>query len=478
MGIIKDWVVKPLAREIAALGMFQTVQLKEAAGVVTDEEEGFQALGSHRRDSLHTDKFRSLDRMAYLYDKNPFAKWLLEMFRDLILAEGVTIESPDETVQRIINDFWTHPINDLDAAFPQILLELFLFGEQALPAIPGPNGGIVSLSSIDPGDINMVVHDPDNAVIPIGIERVGTGDRDIRKYKVIYNKPDSELFASEAIRLRETDFSQHQAFWFKINGLRHQTRGRSDLYAPADLIEDYEVMLGDSPQRTAVLSAFTWDVEIEGAEDDELKAWAANNPPPKSGSTFVHNQKIKMEAKSPNLQAFDQSEAARLPRNHILGSAGIPEHWYGGADDVNRATAQQMGIPTFKRYRGRQNMTRRMIETMVTFQLNHARDAGKISDEQSKNYKVILPVISTDDYATITKALRELAGALLIAQDKEWVSDDQAREVFASVAERTGVELTMDDDTMGENPSKENPLQEAARNYNRSLRDALDRAAS
>lgn len=447
MGIINDWILEPLARHL------NRIKITEAAGIVTDEEEGFQRLGEHRRDTLQQDKVRELDGVAKLYIQNAFVKWQVETMRDMVLAEGVSVESDNEDVQQIINKFWNHPINNMPVNLPQIVLELFLYGDQALPAVPGPGGGTVLMGSIEPGDIERVVHDPDNSVIPIGIERLSDGSTEGRKYSVIYNDDEENLFAEEAKMLRRTVYGEHQAFWFKVNGLRHQTRGRSSFYSRATSFSEYDDQMHNASDRTGLLNAFAWDIEIQGATDPEVKKWAENNGPPAPGSNFVHNEKIKMEPKTPDLKAFEMSESIRMLEKFLLGTASMPLFWFGSGDDTNRSTSENMGIVPFKRFTFLQKLVFNVVDTMILFQLRHSARAGLIPKEEVNNYKVTLPHISTDDLETIGNAVKGMSAGLLVAEQQEWVTGDQAREVFAVLAERTGVEITMSQEESESNPA-------------------------
>ena len=63
-------------------------------------------------------------------------------------------------------------------------------------------------------------------------------------------------------------------------------------------------------------------------------------PPP--GGHFIHNEKVELEMKAPNLNASDAERDARMFKHQAISPA--PEHWYGGGGDVNRATAGEMGL--------------------------------------------------------------------------------------------------------------------------------------
>ena len=145
-------------------------------------------------------------------------------------------------------------------------------------------------------------------------------------------------------------------------------RGRSDLLGQIDWLDAYDEVLFNELDRIGYLRAFVWDVTLSGADPAAVKEYEKTFTPPAPNSTFVHNDSVKLEAKSPSLQAADTSESARLLRNHVLGGSTTPEHWFGGGGDVNRAAASEMGEPTFKIYTGRQNFLKLALE--VTYQ-NH-----------------------------------------------------------------------------------------------------------
>ena len=339
MGFWADTISKmvpSLAREIARIEINSNA-VSEAAGQLVDENANFHQLGSSRRDTSFVNKTVSLDEAVSLYEKNPFAKWLLETMRDLIVGQGVSATSPDDTVQGLIDDFWRWPTNNMSVNIPQNTLELLLFGEQLLPVARGTRGMPMSLTTVDPGDIEQVFHDPDNGAMPIGVKRRSDENGEGKEYKIVYRVPDNQLFGERAQALRSGRFSQREAFWFKINALRVQTRGRSEYYALRDWLVGYENQIYNRVERTDSLQSFFWDVMLRGATAEQIDDFIAKNPPPENGAMRAHNEDVEWKAVSPEMQSFEFASEARVTRNHILGASGFPEHWSGGGGDVNRA---------------------------------------------------------------------------------------------------------------------------------------------
>ena len=101
-----------------------------------------------------------------------------------------------------------------------------------------------------------------------------------------------------------------------------------------------------------------------GADDEKVKEKARSIKAPTPGSVRVHNDSETWKAESPDIKAGDTADGARLFRNHVLGGATIPEHWFGGGGDVNRSTGDSMGEPTFKAFSMRQRFLKHMLESV------------------------------------------------------------------------------------------------------------------
>lgn len=450
------------------MGLWQTVIGKLAGGVIQQQvdvrvRESLQLAGFLQEDwgwtrisegrstrdlqPLHHEQMIAL--ALYAYDRNPLGKWTLEMTRDLICAEGITVASEDDAISEVLKAFWDFPINNLDLNLPQMILELGLFGEQCWPVFAGETGGTMALGLVDPADIKSVIHDPDNCAVPIGVVLKDRGEGEGPKFKVIYDRPDAELFAAKARQMRDEQFTDGETFWWRLNGVRSATRGRSDLFVLNDWLDGYERFLLYTLDRTALLNAMTWDVTLEGMDDAQVAAWLKANPRPDPGSWFAHNERVKLAAITPNLGANDAADHGRMIRNHILGAAGYPEHWFGGGGDVNRSTSESMSIPTFKRYLQRQRLVKYIVERLCHHQLELAREASTLRSDDLE-FTVNMPQMVTQDLTGIFSALTQLTSAAQIAEDRGWIDAGTSARLFAALASRSGEEVTVDPQAVNE----------------------------
>jgi hypothetical protein len=428
-------VAKPLVRLVEAAG----------ATIDPDDEDGWRRLsGDVTRDLSPLSQDRMRETALYLWDANLLANRIIELPLAYLLGEGVELKAKEETMQGAIRRFWNDPINAMDVKLPKKMRELALFGEQCWPTFVNEVSGHVRLGYLDPALIATVVVDPDNPEQPIGIVTVKDRRGAARRYRVIVNGPEEELFTKRTQDIRAT-FSDGECFFFTVNDLSVSRRGRSDLRAPADWVDAYDQFLFGEIERYNFLRAFVWDVTIADADEAKVKEKARQIKAPRPGSVRVHNDSETWKAESPDIKAGDTAEGARLFRNHVLGGATIPEHWFGGGGDVNRATGDSMGEPTFKTFSLRQRYLKHILEVMGRYvirqKLKAEFDGEPAWDDPRLEVEASFPEMTARDTTRYAAALGQVVTAVAIAVEKGLLTEQTAVALIAAIAGQLGVEI-------------------------------------
>lgn len=450
MGILNEWWNKrPWAAVSAPEEEPEVRPMREAAGVTidADEDQWRPLTGDTKRDLSPVTQSRMREMAVYLWESNLLANRLIELPLAYLLGEGVSLHCDDDENQKTLDKFWSDPINQMDIKLIKKLRELALYGEQCYPAFVNEHNGHVRLGYLDPALIATVVVDPDNAEQPIGIVTCKDRKGVARRYKVIVNGPEDELFTLRTQQIRET-FTDGEAFYFTINDLSNGRRGRSDLLAQADWQDGYEQFLYGELDRAQFLRAFLWDVTMKGATPLEVEERAKKITPPAPGSVRVHNDAEEWKAETPSLQASDNSETARLFRNHVLGGATIPEHWFGGGGDVNRAVGAEMGEPTFKIFSMRQKFAKYMLQSIGQYVLRQKVLAvgGKEPDLSDMAYQVEarFPEMTARDTSKYASALQQVVVACSIAVEKKFITKETALKIISTIAGQLGIEIDVE----------------------------------
>lgn len=420
--------------------------LREAYGrtVDADEEQWRRLTGATDRDLPALTQRRMQDLAAYLWESNTLANRLVELPLAYILAEGVKLTVQDEEAQRWLEAFWHDPITRMDLKLERKVRELALYGEQCWPAFVNQANGHVRLGYLEPALIETVVTDPDNREQPIGIVTVKDARGQARRYRVIVNGPE-DVFTERTRAIRQT-FDDGDCFFYQVNVLASGSRGRADFLAQMDWLDAYEQYLFGELERGNLLRAFVWDVTMKGATPAEVEERARKIAVPKPGSVRVHNDAEAWQPLAPELGQHDSAVGARLFRNHIMGGQTIPEHWFGGAEDVNRATAAEMGEPVWKLMSRRQRLWKHILEDVGRFVIARRLDPSGKSNfdpavfEADLMPEALFPELTSRDTTAWAAALQQVVAGTALAIQRGLMTDDTAVRLVEAIAGRLGVE--------------------------------------
>ena len=438
---LKDWFLRVVG---AALPEGYDIKMREAAGATIDpdEDQWRKLSGDATRDLSPMTQSRMQKTAHFLWESNLLGNRLIELPVAYLLAEGVALKVDDDDNQKVLDAFWRDPINEMDIKLPKKVRELALFGEQVYPVFVNEHSGQVRLGYLDPALIAEVVMDPDNPEQPIGIVTTRDKKQRYRKYRVVING-EEDVFTART-QVARAGFTDGDAFYFRVNDLCSGRRGRSDLLAQADWLDAYDQFLFGELDRADFLRAFVWDVTLKGATEKEVQKRAKEIVPPKPGSVRVHNDAETWDAVTPDLKAADTAEGARLFRNHVLGGATMPETWFGGGGDVNRATAGEMNEPTFKIYTMRQKMWKHILESIGRYVLwQKARADGATVDFGDDTWKVEaqFPELAARDVTKYASALQQVIAACAIAIAQKLLTRRTAVMLINAIAKLIGVEI-------------------------------------
>lgn len=412
----------------------------DEAGWTRLSGDGEGAANRHDLTPMSQDRMQRL--AEYLWQSNLMANRLVELALAYLLAEGVTLTCQDEKHQQLLDAFWNDPINNWPMKLEARARDLAITGEQCYILHVNEASGFMRLGYLNPRVIAKVVMDPDNPEQPIGVVTRKNGRGQYFKYRVAVLGEDADLFSQRTLKIRADDFPDGECLLYQVNKLPAGSRGRSDLLAQIDWLDAYEEFLYGEIDRQEFLRRFVWDVELTGANPDTVKEFDKNFKAPAANSKFVHNDSVKLTAVTPQLNAADSSETARLIRNHSLGGATVPEHWFGGGGDVNRAAAGEMGEPTFKVYTARQMMLKRMLEEIGRFVLwKNTTTQQPQWGQPAWTVTASFPELVNRDLTKFASALQQVSNAVLLLIDGELLTQERALEMVADVAARFGQEI-------------------------------------
>lgn len=434
------------------------------------------------RDLSPVTQERSQQIAYWLFESNPLAKTVLELTKDFVLGEGITIEAEGadnrgkKELQQAADRFWNDSVNKMDAKLHAKVLELSLWGEQCYSVFVNPKDGHVRLGYIDPGLITNVITDRENIEVVEAVVLSGADGSAERRYRVV--RIDENAGAASygrmvgvtrdptgAIQDTWQDFDASgkpfgdpkvyagACFYFAVNKVTAAKRGRSDLLVIFDWIDVYDQILMGEADRGDLLKLFVWDVTLAGMNDSEISAYAAKEGQPKPGTTRYHNDKVTWNAVSPDLKSADVGILADLLLSYIAAGARLPKTWLSGTIGLNKATAGELAEPAFKRLAARQRFVKAMIGDIMVFVFDQAELAGKIPRRTRQNgtllpqpwlFRVVAPEMRGKDLDSAASSVNQVTQALTTAIADKIIDVEVAQNVLATLLAQFGVEVDLD----------------------------------
>lgn len=420
--------------------------LREAleAGLIDNDEHLYRGLGQTRRDLPEITHSEAVKICYALYQQNPLGHRITELNRDFVVGDGITYSVSNPDVANVVDEFWHHEVNDLDLRLHDFALELGLYGELIPQALVTDVAKVVQIGYIDPEDVKRVVMAEENPLVTesIFVRSKGSGQRG-KELKVIRDRGSG---------------LEGDIFYFRVNAVSNATRGWPDLLHIADWLDAYDQVLWEVLERARLVRSFIWDVTVKGGDEAAVKLYARENQSaPKSGSVRVHNDQVDWKAVSPTLGSAETATEAEMILEHIAAGAGLPKHWLSSAEDVNRATALEMGAPTVRRLQARQRYFTRCVQRMVQFAVQRAVAAQRLAPEvpvfdedgnETEKLKapwelvqIHSPEISPRDTEKAGGLLVNVANALAVAEAQGWTGTRVNRQAIAQVLSMLGVDF-------------------------------------
>src|SRR5579883_2333974 len=392
------------------------------------------------------------------YNANPLANYIIEITTNFVLGNGIAVRAENRRVQRVIDAFWSHPDNHMQTRVYSLCTELSLYGEQFIRFFVNPYDGTVKIRQIDPSMVDQIETDPQDieTVVRVHVRPQGPGQNvwssnfgNVSATGLNTTGPETAAPAANSYAagypvggpsttpdptMGEWLAVPDQVFHFAINKVSNAKRGKSDLATLLPWLRRYKDWLTDRVRINKYKGAFLWTIKLSGADRKTIdRKRMEYSYPPDPGSIVVHNESEEWSAVQPRIDADDVEADGRAIKMMIAMGAGLPEHYLSDGNNGNRATASEMGLPTFLKFQRRQHVMRAMLRAILDRVLLEARKAKILPEQIDAGYDILFPEMNVADHQTLASATQMLVSALSVAKAQGWVSDETAmRLLYAS----------------------------------------------
>jgi hypothetical protein len=396
-----------------------TARVENAVRVLDDEYWTQIRGGAPTLDREWSVRRENLDDALEAWRANPLARRIVALTTDYVIGSGIAVLSDSDWVQRYVDEFWA--LNGMAARLYAWCDELTRSGELFILLRTDPVSGMSFVRALPAQWIDEVEVDPDDYERELRYHQSppGAGGDGGRWWPAV----------SEG-NTGEEEVILHHA----INRPVGCVRGESDLGPMLPWLRRYRDWLENRVRLNKFKTAFLWDVTIAGspggAEALRQKRFRYQTAP-EPGSIIVHDDSETWDAVTPNIDAWDAKEDGKAIRLMIAAGAGVPLHFMGEGESATRATAAEMGDPTFRHYYGRQLAFGDLLLDLLRHAIRRANARGRGRPLNDLKLRCSFPDITKHDNLELAQSAAAIAGALEVYARQGWVD------------RRTAIELAM-----------------------------------
>lgn len=417
-------------RERVAERLFGEVieqRVREAVRVVDDKWWAQVAGQQPTTDRPWWERRDDLADVLDAWRTNPLARRIVALTTDYVVGDGIRVRSQVSNgkpqVSNFVNRFWNHPLNHMSLRLYDWCDELTRAGELFVVLSRNHADGMSYVRAIPASWIDDVEVDANDY------------EREIRYHQ-------------SAVSLHSSSFNEGR-WWVGLAGAKPEdeqvmvhyavnkavgaVRGESDLAPILPWLKRYRAWLEDRARINKYKGAFLWDVAIGGADATTLRQKQAQYlRPPEPGSIIVHDEREQWRAVRPEIGADETEADGKAMRLMVAAGAGVPLHFLSEGESANRATAAEMGGPTFRHFSHRQLVFRAMLEDLVTTALERAqairrieRPSGRVSANPWRLSSEVPEMIKSDN-KMLAESAASIVQALAVMKAQGWVDDARA----------------------------------------------------
>ena len=340
---------------------------------------------------------QDLDDALEAWRTNPLARRIVSLTSDYVVGSGIGIHSPIAGVQRLVDAFWQH--NDMRRRCYQWCDELTRCGELFVVMRSDDVSGASFVRAIPAAHIDAIETDEDDL------------ERELRYHQVVPGEIEGRWWPAAC----GNDELPQVVLHYAINRPVGCVRGDGDLGPILPWLRRYKDWLENRVRLNRYKTAFLWDVTVTsrpGRGDVVRQKRFKYKTPPSPGSIIVHDDTEKWEAVAPKIEAWDAKEDGKALRLAIAAGAGIPLHFLAEGESATRATAAEMGDPTFRHYYQRQLFLGHLLCDLLGVALRRAGARGRGRHWSDPQLSAKFPDVTKQDNLQLAQSAAWIVRAL------------------------------------------------------------------
>jgi hypothetical protein len=304
---------------------------------------------------------------VHAYRANPMARAIIDTYTSFCVGDsGVTWQADDPRVHEYVEQFWTDPRVRLGEIQELLLRDAMINGEQLLELMVGTFTGVTRFCPVDVEGITKIHDHMGNPLWP---------------ESAVFRRGGEDVFRRIVSVDENSGLRTGQALWFapwKTTAM--DQRSQPFLSSVVDQLDDYDTIISNLVDRTALARYLVWTVKVNGGQAD-LDAWVnarGGLHVPQSGSIEAHNDQVEWKPQTAQTGAYEDTKAGSTVLTQVAAGTGLSKVWLAEPEDANRATSQSMAEPVRRRVQGVQKLWLAHIRDLTRFAIDQGVRAGRL----------------------------------------------------------------------------------------------------
>jgi len=355
-----------------------------------------------------------LEDCLHEWRTNPLAFRITALTTDFVVGSGIRVRAADPAVQSFVDAFWRHPQNRMALRLYKWSDELVRSGELFIALSRNPADGMSYVREIPALLVDDIELDADDM------------ERELRYHQLTDDMAGRWWLSAAHPRAAEVD---QVVLHFAVNRPAGAARGLPDLLPILRWLRRYQDWVEDRARLNKYRSAFLWHCQVTNPAPGELerkRAQYAKAPTP--GSILVTDQNEQWQAVHAQLDADDAESDGKAIRLMAAAGAGVPLHFLSEGESATRATAAEMGQPTYRHYKHRQSFLGHVLTETLAVAL---RRGMSLPDALTRDLGLSVEVedLTREDNQALAASAASIVSALAEMRAHGWIDDYHAASI-------------------------------------------------
>lgn len=410
------WAGRGLARLSAWFSHWQKV---------TDDDGAWGSLlqsGSGPNDRALGDFQADLTDALEAWRRNFLIRQIVRLTTAYVIGDGIEVTSTVPAVDAFVRAFCNHPENRLSARLSAWCDELTRTGELFPVLFTNKFDGMSTVRAVPASSIVAVDTEPEDYEAETGYGEAVPGQLEPRTWK---SKRTARVFAprSDNRHQRPDPLMLH----FTVNRPVGATRGEGDLTPVLPWAQRYTEWLKGRVRFNELrndLAAVVVELDDDSQVANKREFYRAN--PPTGGAVCVVGRGERITFPAANIGAGDAEPDGRALRLAVAAGANVPLHFLAEGSSATRSTAEEMGDPTHRHYRMRQQDFSGFLLELCEQAWRRYEAVRGLAPLQDLGLKVEAPDVSRADNGSLATAAKTIVEAFAVMRQNGWIDDEHA----------------------------------------------------